>query len=237
MIALVGDSNAGHLSEAVVRASKSLDHSVYAAVSNGCPFADVTMVVLGERRADCRRFYEQSLRTIEQRHPAVVVIGSSTTRYIREGQFGISVGTAPAVAHTPAAKTAAWQSGLHRTVRRLSTGGIHVVVVHPIPKYPGWDLRGCAAGRIAFSQYTCGRSTTRAHAIAEGASALAAEQRAIRGVAGVAGASFLPQLCAPVTCATDLAHVWLYHDGDHLSIKGSQRLTPRFRTLLLAAMR
>ncbi|MGZ6952181.1 MAG: acyltransferase family protein [Acidimicrobiia bacterium] len=235
-VALLGDSNAGHLSEAVVQASKSLDHSVYAAVSNGCPFADVTMVVLGDRRADCRRFYEESVRTVEQQRPAVVVIGSTTTRYIREGQFGISVGTASTVARTPSAKLAAWQSGLRRTVARLSADGIHVVVVHPIPKYPGWDLRGCAAGRIALSQFTCGRSTSRAHAIADGASALAAEQRAIHGVAGVTGASFLPQLCTPTTCATDLAHVWLYHDGDHLSIRGSQRLTPRFRTILQSAI-
>lgn len=231
-VALLGDSNAGHLSEAVVHASLALNHDVYTAVSNGCPFVDVTMVVRGDRRTDCRRFYEESMRVVEAHRPAMVVIGSTTTRYIREEQFGISVGTSKAVAHSPAAKLAAWQAGLHRTVARLSADRIHVVVVEPIPKYPGWDLRACAAGRIALSQFTCGRSTSRADAITERASALAAERHAIRGVDGVSGISLLPQLCTRATCATDFRSVWVYHDGDHLSVAGSDLLTPRFTALL-----
>ena len=160
-IALLGDSNAGHISEPVVKAARTLDREVYRATSNGCPFVDVTMVVLGDRRGDCRQFYEKSMRIIERMRPDLVVIGSTTTRYIDEKQFGLVVGRAGPTATSPDAKLGAWRRGLHRTVTRLADAGIATLVVHPVPKFPGWDLRGCAAGRVALAQFTCGRSTAR----------------------------------------------------------------------------
>ena len=103
---------------------------------------------------------------------------------------------------------------------------VATLVVHPVPKYPGWDLRGCAAGRVVLAEFTCGRSTSREAAVRSGASAEAAERNAIRGVSDAQSVSFLPELCTRTECATSRGDTWLYHDGDHLSITGSRMLTP-----------
>ena len=194
------------------------------------------MVVLGTPRKDCRRFYEESVRAVEALRPDLVVIGSTTTRYIDEEQFGIIVGSAGPTATSPDAKLRAWQQGLHRTVDRLGREGITTLVVHPVPKYPGWDIRGCAAGRVVLAQFTCGRSTSRTAAVRSGTDARAAEERAIASVPSATGVSFLPQLCSPTRCATDRDELWLYHDGDHLSVKGSEILTPRFDALFASLL-
>jgi peptidoglycan/LPS O-acetylase OafA/YrhL len=227
-VALVGDSNAGHIIEPVVTSARSLGYRVDRATSNGCPFVDVTMVVEGTRRNDCRRFYEQSVRLIERRRPDLVVIGSTTTRYLEEKQFGLIVGSDGPTARTPAAKAVAWERAMHRTVRRLDALGIPSLVVHPVPKFPGWDLRGCAAGRVAIDEFTCGRSETRRHAQQRGATALAAERQAIADVPLASGLSLDARLCSPTRCSTDRGRTWIYHDGDHLSIDGAESLTPLF---------
>jgi peptidoglycan/LPS O-acetylase OafA/YrhL len=227
-VALLGDSNAGHLLEPVRGAARDYDRSVYRAAANGCPFADVTLTVLGERRDDCRSFYERSMEAVLASSPDLVVIGSTTTRYLDEGQFQMQVGRDGPRARDPDAKAVAWERGLRRTVRRLARAGIPTLVVHPIPKFPGWDLRACAAGRVVLDEFTCGRSTDRAGADADRAAALAAEGRAIAGARDVDGVDLSDLVCRDGTCATDRDGVWLYHDGDHLSIDGADTLRDVF---------
>ena len=234
VVALLGDSNAGHIVEPVVKAARAEDRSAYVAISNGCPFVDVTVIELREPRTDCGAFYRSSLRIIEQTRPALVVIGSSTTRYLGEPEFTLRSGDAGPTAVTSDEKARVWEQGMHRTVTRLARSDIPTLVIHPVPKYPGWDLRGCAAGRVVASEFTCGRAMSLATAMRSGKSSKAAQLAAIRGVGNVRSVGFLPELCTPRKCATSLGTTWLYQDGDHLSVKGSLRLAAKFERIFAA---
>ncbi len=129
-----------------------------------------------------------------------------------------------------------WERGLRSTVGTLRDAGIPVIVVHPVPKFPGWDLRACAAGRVAIDDFSCGRSTSREQADAERADADAAERRAIADIQGVIDLDLSDVLCGGGTCATSKGSTWLYHDGDHLSIDGAKRTQPVFARAIRHAL-
>jgi hypothetical protein len=175
------------------------------------------------------------MEQIERLHPPVVILGSSTNRYVNESSYSLQVPGEP-VATTPDAKLVAWGTGLRRTVGALADLGIQSVVVHPVPKYPGWDLRGCAAGHVVFDEFACGASMSRRTAEDQSADIDRSEDAAVAGVPRARAVGFIPQVCAPAICATDLRGVWLYTDGDHLSVTGALRLTPRFTRILQDAL-
>jgi hypothetical protein len=155
---------------------------------------------------------------------------------VNESKYTLQVAGSDAIARTHGAKLVAWRTGVHRMVERLAAKGIRSVVVHAVPKYPGWDLRGCAAGHVVIDEFACGRSMTRGTAEAESADLDRSEDAAVAGVPQAETVGFIAQVCTPTECSTDHGGVWLYTDGDHLSTQGALRLTPRFTRVLRRAL-
>ena len=192
---------------------------------------------LGIRRADCKRFVASTLQVLDRTHPDVVVIGSSTNRYVNESKYTLQVGGSPARSPAPAAPSSSpGARACTRSSQQLAAKGIRTIVVHPVPKYPGWDLRGCAAGHVVIDEFACGRSMTRGTAEEESEDLDRSEDAAVAGIPQAETVGFLAQVCTPTQCATDRDGVWLYTDGDHLSAKGALRLTPHFTRVLHGAL-
>jgi peptidoglycan/LPS O-acetylase OafA/YrhL len=235
-VALLGDSNARHIVPPMVHAARAEHADLYVGVDSGCPFVDVTIRISGFARADCKRFVASTMQVLDRMHPDVVVIGSSTNRYVNESKYTLQVNGSSAVASSRGAKLVAWRTGMHQIVQQLAAKGIRTIVVHPVPKYPGWDLRGCAAGHVVIDEFACGRSMTRGTAEEESEDLDRSEDAAVAGIPQAETVGFLAQVCTPTQCATDRGGVWLYTDGDHLSAKGALRLTPRFTRVLRGAL-
>ena len=89
---------------------------------------------------------------------------------------------------------------MHRIVEQLAAKGIRTVVVHPVPKYPGWDLRGCAAGHVVIDEFACGRSMTRGTAEAQSSDLDRSEDAAVAGIPRAETVGFIPQVCTPTAC-------------------------------------
>src|SRR5207237_923038 len=78
----------------------------------------------------------------------------------------------------PVRKEELWRSGLSTLLHELTRARIRVVVVHPVPKVPGWDVDACSP--LSFALHSCNASTSRAAAERDRARALHAEDAALR---------------------------------------------------------
>src|SRR6185437_8263931 len=79
-IVLLGDSNAGQLTEPVVEAGNRLGYTVTVATFSSCPY------VGSATRPSCQRFAEGTLGALLRRKPSLVVMASRTDRYLAAGQ-------------------------------------------------------------------------------------------------------------------------------------------------------
>ena len=126
-------------------------------------------------------------------------------------------------------KEALWQEGMTRTLPRLTTAEVPVLIVHTIPQFSAFLLSECPAVVVYVDEAACGRHESRQYAEAFNRPALLAEQRALHHVARARGINFINDLCTPHQCRTNLGNTWFYRDGEHLSVGGALALTGRFQ--------
>ena len=74
---LIGDSNAGHFSEAFIGAVNELGMNATVAVLPGCPFVDLVVVNSGQPDVECRRFVTESMKSLRENPPDLVVLTPS----------------------------------------------------------------------------------------------------------------------------------------------------------------
>ncbi len=230
-IVLLGDSNAGHFTEPAARAANRLGYDFTVATSPNCPFVDLQPHGAQTRPAACTASNARLRRELEANPPSLAIIAASTPTYLaNQTTFHEPSG---AVATTAAAKAAAWQRGLGRTLNQLDEAGIPTLVVHAVPQWLTWDPIGCAAIRVQLDPASCGVTQSRTEVAEFRRRALAAEERATQEATSASTVDFIDAICAPTTCATNRGNRWLYRDGRHLSVPGSLTLTTAFE----AAMR
>lgn len=234
-IVLVGDSNAGHLSEGVLAAGRAEGYDVTISVMDGCPFARLTMVdnhpehpVDGAR---CRSYVDRTLEALTADPPALVVIGSVADLYTRDPGIAFAPEGGPPSTDQEA-KTIAWEQGLRHVVATLTGAGTAVALVHPVPHFLDWDPRTCAPARLRRGD--CGRTIDVTQVDDERGGVVAAERAAATAAVGAPATTvdLVPELCADGRCTTNDGGRWRYHDGVHLTVGASTALQGTFADLI-----
>jgi hypothetical protein len=148
-------------------------------------------------------------------------------------------------ATTPIEKAAVWQWSLSGLVTQLTTAGHSVVLVAPIPHFtgtgdpadladPAWRIESCIRPVLSQTPESCGRSLSRDE--------IARQLRTAYAVK--AGAAVWPRastldlrddICDANACSTNDGRVWLYREGDHISVLMSERLAGAFTKSVVAA--
>ena len=140
---LVGDSNAGHFTEPVVRAANRAGFDATVATLHSCPFADVELLGGDVTLDDCRRFVEGSVAELIRRRPSLVIIAQRTDSYLDSTNIGLARPDGSGASYEPGAKAQLLERGLTGTIEALKRAGIPVLLVHTIPKIPA-PSTGCA---------------------------------------------------------------------------------------------
>jgi peptidoglycan/LPS O-acetylase OafA/YrhL len=230
-VVLIGDSNAGHFTEPVVRAANRAGFETTVATYSACPFVDLSVK---QPRYDvdlCRRFYVRSLEALVRLRPSLVVTAARSDRYIGNAAFGLTSPGGGATTHLTDAKAHLWYQGLTSTLRRLSDAGIPVLVVHPIPAQP-ISVSQCDVIRILTA--SCASSIARSAADQGLRIAVNTENRAVGTTPGAWVIDFENELCDRDRCASMRGHTLMYRDRIHLSVDGALTLRNEFYRAILA---
>lgn len=180
---LIGDSNAGHFSEAFIGAVNELGMNATVAVLPGCPFVDLVVVNSGQPDVECRRFVTESMKSLRENPPDLVVLTPSEGK-VEAADFQLELAAEEVRFSTPNDKASAWGRGMQEAITQLQSAGVNVVVVQPIPKLSDrlWDHRNCAVATIIVTPSSCGTSTSLTEANEERARTMAANSAAAAAV-------------------------------------------------------
>jgi peptidoglycan/LPS O-acetylase OafA/YrhL len=234
-IVLVGDSNAGHLTEPVVRAARRARFDLMVVTYSSCPFVDVATVrpKALEGEALCRRFSSGTLAALVSLKPSLVITAARSDQYIEDSSMRLR-DESGRLTRRPGEKARLWEQGLERTLARLSQAGVPVLVVHPVPQFPQASDE-CTTLTIL----TDGCATTVARQVVDDRlfRAKQAEREAVLAVPDDSTIDFEDAICLGDRCSTSRAGTILYRDADHLSVDGALALTDDFYRAILARAR
>lgn len=235
-IYLVGDSNADHFSEAIVRAGATLDRPVVISTTRGCPFVDVYV-----RRAtepptwsdQCRHYVHDTLGYLSSSTPGLVII-SGSDQYWRKAEYLIGANEQTLDA-SPSNKIQALATGLTSTVEALRAAGQNVLLVQTVPHWTGrdaWDLRTCPAFTVFTGKCRQDMPVGRAQ------QRQGAARQTLNTVARRTGAGVLDlwsAICPRGICSTQHDDLVRYRDGTHISVPQSEALARDFELAIVAA--
>ena len=232
-IYLLGDSNAGHFSEAVIEAGRALGRPVVIRTTAGCPFLVLDAKDLAQAPANarqCSRTISAHLDWLSSQPPGLVITSSSIypwgpERVQRTTDEDLSPVTEGYLAELQA-----------ETIRRVEELGNDILVVQTVPQFVAEPYRlyyqECSLWR-AFAQ-GCQIDMPRSFADAMQASSRAANLRAVEGTRATL-LDLRDELCPGDVCSTvHDGKVW-YQDSGHLSVEGSRSLADRFTEVIRKA--
>lgn len=208
---LVGDSQAGMWSEAVLGAAATLHRRTVIATQHACPW------VVPDGVRHCPDL-AASLQWLTRQPPGVVVLALESDGYVNNDVLDLG-----ATGRT--ARAAAWAAALKAAVDGLVGAGHHVVLVRPAPRFWTWRPGTCTGPTVRRSPQDCGQSVPRADAQAWRAAAVAAEESVSR-LPQVSAVDPFEAMCDAVACRTNVADRWLARDADHVTVGLSASLAP-----------
>ena len=225
-IYLLGDSNAGHFSEAVIEAGRRLDRPVVIRTTAGCPFLVLDPADIDDAPEDarqCSRTIDEHLNWLAEQPRGLVITASSIYPWgPAEVQRKPDSDLAPVTADYLTERQT-------ETIHRLQSLSDTVMIVQTIPQFVAEPYRlyyqECSLWRV----FTSGCQITMPRSFADGLqeSTREANIRATRATQ----ASLLDlraPLCPDDICSTvHRGQVW-YQDSGHLSVDGSRSLTDTF---------
>jgi peptidoglycan/LPS O-acetylase OafA/YrhL len=141
IVALFGDSHAGHLFDGVDKAAKAKGWALQVFVKHSCPPIDVEVFGLSKRAldTDCTRWRELVLEHLIATKPQLVVIvswtGLSRKMYVTERGTQLS----------EAESRDKWTSGFERVLARLTEAGVNVAVIRNTPRNRRGNILDCIA--------------------------------------------------------------------------------------------
>ena len=227
---LVGDSNAGQLAEGFIAGMGSVGYDATVTTKSNCPFGDVTLTWFDAPTIRCREFVAASTAALVADAPDLVVLASASDEYTTRDEFGF-VDPDGRVSTSTSARARAWSDGLARTVETLTSAGIEVVVVHPVPKHSAWDPDDCALALWSVSASRCTVTTPRTEVEEVRSAAVSAEVAAI-GTTGARSLDLMTDICPTDPCRTLDDGFWRYRDRGHITVGQSERLAPVFAALV-----
>lgn len=221
-ILLIGDSNAGHLTEPVVEAARHSHFDLEVATSGGCP------LLLRHRYPDdsCHEFVVGSLRTVRRMATpyAAIIISNASVGYLDSPQAAWfdDEGLGDPIT--------GWSLDMRRTVRATGERS-PVIVVGAVPQFPG--LPDCVAPTIWRDRSSgCGEMSSRSQAFRFRQRLIETEKAALpSGSATYFDTGRL--LCNhSAGCSAFRNAQLVYRDGQHLSVSGSKMFARPMQRLL-----
>ncbi|MGZ4716977.1 MAG: acyltransferase family protein [Acidimicrobiales bacterium] len=234
-VVLVGDSNAGHFTEPAAAASNALGYDFVAATSSGCGFVELVTVDAGVESSACRDHVSDTMRSLVESRPAAVIIADSTAGIIGTDARWLVDPQTGEIARSREQKLALYRRHLTSEMDALERAGIDALLVHTIPQFARWNPVACGID-VYLSPSSCATTRSRADLETVAAPDFQAEQGALDAVPSATGLDLADALCGPSTCSTRPGATWVYRDGGHLSVLGSEGLTPQFRQALETAL-
>jgi peptidoglycan/LPS O-acetylase OafA/YrhL len=229
-IAVWGDSFAMHLVPGIAiqeSAANSLVQITKSACGPIIGIAPIQGLYNENWAAKCLLFNEQALDYImTSQSIEYVVISSSFGHYFKDsGQKWLYEGkTVPPDSHIAI-------EHLVKTLGKISSAGKTPILISP-PPTAGFNIGDCwerkIAGRITLGRQEC-NLTRDEYELFESETISALKQ--VEKRANVKVVWLADYLCSNSMCETKLNDIYLYRDGGHLSITGSEYLIPRLQLI------
>ncbi|HVW03885.1 MAG TPA: acyltransferase family protein [Vicinamibacterales bacterium] len=226
-VLLIGDSHAGHFSEAFIAAAHALHYDAEIATAGGCPFLQRPAY-----QADwCGHVVEGGLAAMIRREPAydAIVISNATLGYLDSTLMPFAADVPSGVPVTKASTIDAWVTDLTRTLHtlgRLSS----TIVVGDVPQF--YQVPQCLRPTLFRGPVPdCGVWTPQ-WAAAMRTDIIVEERAAVVAL----GATYLDagaRMCSTEKgCSAFIDGRVAYRDGGHLSVWGGMTFEPDFRAAL-----
>lgn len=232
-VLLLGDSNAGHFSEAFIAAANALGYDAQIATAGGCPF-----LVRPQYTSDgCRGFIEGTIAAVARRTPAyAAIVTSNATMGYLDGSLASQflADLSPSAPVTRPNEIAGWIASVQRAVEALGRRS-PVIVVGAVPQFSG--VPQCLRPTLLSAPVAgCGHWPA-AFAARWRDDIVAAERPAVEAL----GATYLDagtRLCDPKHgCSAFIDGTLVYRDGAHLNVASARYYTPDFEAAIVAAVR
>lgn len=240
-IYLMGDSNAGQFTEALIDASDRLDRPLVVATRGGCPLVDARVRTVGTQGVaakGCQAWFDDAVVWLQHQEAGTVVVASAG-EVVTDDSLEVQRSEHVWSAHA-AEKERLWREGAATGTEAVEAAGHKTIVVAPVPHLPGegrpwWHPAECAnAPWFRNTPESCDRSIS----VDEYRTSQRADREAAKESADAVGGEFLdPQdeLCRAGRCSAFREGHWWYRDGLHISPYGSHQLSAAFVRTLKAA--
>jgi peptidoglycan/LPS O-acetylase OafA/YrhL len=228
MLYLLGDSQAGMLSEAMLGVASRTNRPLSFGTKGACPFIDGYLRDGGRIDESCNSFVGSSVSWLGTQQPGTAVI-SIWAAYTWLDGIGLST-DGQSFATSDQGRLDVMRIGLSSVVRDLRSAGHSVVLVAPIPGFPAANPEGrfwypyqCRTVTTLLDPASCGQSRSESEVKSE----LAPFTSMLEAVASDTASRVLyldAELCQEQTCSTNTGNSWAYMDGQHISVEMSKSL-------------
>ena len=227
---LIGDSNAGQLSDALVSATTDLKVTLQISTPDACPFVEANLLdISGKyRNEDCRNFVNKSVNYLSSSKPSVVLIANSNS-YTHEQNF-LFLDDRGQLVKSESEKRAIYMQGLRKLIKELKSHGHIVYVVQSVPKFDNlWDPRECDL--IQIESGDCQESFE----LKQWNQWDSEIRKSIESISDAHSVSVLdlgPLICSNGICKTGIEAEQFYKDAGHLSVSTSEQFGGFFQKVI-----
>jgi peptidoglycan/LPS O-acetylase OafA/YrhL len=209
-VALFGDSHALQWFNALERLARESGWRLVTVIKPGCAASDIQPKI--RSAAVCDTWRAKALETIIAQHPALVVVGSFTSRF----------GQDKSAQSDPELKRLTL--GTRAMLDQLTRAGLNVALLRDTP-LPPFDVPTCLA-RSTLHHWLGAGSCEFDRDAALSPRVFAAEKRATDGMPGVHILDLTDQICPARVCPVILHNVIVYRDRTHLTGTFAGSLAP-----------
>lgn len=229
---LVGDSHAGHLSEAFIAAARRLGFDAVVRTKSSCALVDAGIERDGSPDPECELFYTRIMREARELDAAVVLVGAYHHGYLGSDYVFYD----DQVRISQEEKSGWWVGALAGTAEDLRLEGSEPVLFLPTPRFEtGWRAAELAPWRLARPPETFAPSALRSDALARSENATTAVARAAE-ISGSTRLDLWGALCPGEVCSSFAGGRWLYRDDHHLSVDSAEVVTEAVEEALREAL-
>lgn len=223
VVALIGDSHAGHWLSAMDAAAAEAGFRLVFRWKSACPSINVVIgTIQAVQNPDCAPFREETMRILEAVHPDAVLI-SNAYGYDRR-VLDVAGNKIP-----PSEQLQLWRDGWIQQIDQIEAMGSPVAVVRDNPRMP-FNPTLCLS-RLGATPVDCESTRQEAHSLIAEFSDATDEVIAAEAISSVWSVDDL--ICDEKTChAVDPDGMPVYQDQDHLSQMWTQRQIPELVTFL-----
>lgn len=227
-IYLVGDSNAGQFSDALIGSSTDLSRPLVILSRVGCPYPDIRTLA---RRAPCTSMNDgRSKYLLQEAEPGVVILASAWWIFLHDkrGTFVFPTGKRREQV------LSTFSERFMRSIREMQAAGHTVVLVQTIPHWKNiarpldWD--SCSVLRLAIDKCI---QTMPVNSVSQAQRSVAEVIDSVGRKTGVPVLDVSPVICPENICSTvDRDGMLPFQDDIHITVGQSKALTPFFTQAL-----